>query len=87
MIIPEATIPHAPSRFRGLASLVTATVLLPIVLLLLGLWEVQRGADDHAQFEAERQRLASLVTEMEARAPRDERFDPHLQFRYEGRRQ
>ena len=85
MIIPEATIPHAPSRFRGLASLVTATVLLPIVLLLLGLWEVQRGADDHAQFEAERQRLASLVTEMEARAPRDERFDPHLQFRYEGR--
>ncbi|CAO4153735.1 Protease HtpX [Methylorubrum aminovorans] len=65
--------------------LVAATVLLPLALLLLGLWEVQRGADDHAAFEAERQRLGVLVTEMEARAPRDGRFDPRLQFRYEGR--
>ncbi|MDF9789504.1 hypothetical protein M2440_000205 [Methylorubrum extorquens] len=60
-------------------------MLLPLVLLLLGLWEVQRGADDHAAFEAEQQRLAGLVTQMEARAPRDGRFDPRLQFRYEGR--
>ena len=41
-------------------------MLLPLVLLLLGLWEVRRGADDHAAFEAEQQRLAGLVTQMEA---------------------
>ncbi|BAU91996.1 peptidase M48 Ste24p [Methylorubrum populi] len=60
-------------------------MLLPLVLLLLGLWEVRRGGDDRAEFDAERQRLSALVTEMEARAPRDGRFDPRLQFRYEGR--
>ncbi|WP_244535291.1 M48 family metalloprotease [Methylorubrum salsuginis] len=85
MTIPEASSSHAPARTRALARLVAATVLLPLGLLLLGVWEMRRGADDRALFHAERQRLDAVVAEWEARAPPDGRFDPGQQFRSGGR--
>lgn len=84
MTIPGAEIQHAPSRSRALAGLIAATVLLPLAILLVGLWERQRGADDWAEFAAERDRLAAIVTELEARTPRDGRPDFRLQFRHNG---
>ncbi|SFU76077.1 Peptidase family M48 [Methylobacterium sp. 174MFSha1.1] len=83
--IPEATIPHAPSRPRVLAGLIAATVLLPLVILLVGLWERQRGVDDWAEFAAEYDRLARVVMDLEARTPRDGRPDFRLQFRHDGK--
>jgi hypothetical protein len=59
-------------------------VLLPLPILLLGLWEGQRGTEDWAAFAAERDRLAAIVTDPEARAPRDGRPDYRLQFRHNG---
>lgn len=59
-------------------------MLLPLAILLLGLWEGQRGADDRAEFAAERDRLSAIVTELEARASRDGRPDGRLQFRHHG---
>jgi hypothetical protein len=50
--VPEAKTQCVPSRPRALAGLVAATLLLPLALLLLGLWERQRGADDWAAFRA-----------------------------------
>mgnify|MGYP005993287025 CR=1 FL=1 len=82
--IPEAKTPHAPSRPRALAGLVAATVLLPLAILLMGLWEGQRGVDDWAEFAAERDHLAAIVAELEARAPSDGRPDFRMQFRYKG---
>ncbi|AWN55417.1 hypothetical protein DK412_04895 [Methylobacterium sp. 17Sr1-1] len=60
-------------------------MLLPLIILLLGLWERQRGADDWAEFAAEHDRLARVVTDLEARTPRDGRPDYRLQFRHDGR--
>ncbi|AWN50082.1 peptidase M48 [Methylobacterium terrae] len=60
-------------------------MLLPLALLLLGLWERQRGADDRAEFAAEHERLARVVADLEARTPRDGRPDFRLQFRHDGR--
>jgi Zn-dependent protease with chaperone function len=82
--IPGVEIQHAPSRSRVLAGLVAATVLLPLAILLLGLWERQRGADDAAAFAAEHDRLAAITADLEARAPRDGRPDFRLQFRHNG---
>lgn len=60
--LQEATIPagklqRALSRPRALAGLIAATVLLPLALALLGLWQGQRGADAKVQLQGERQRL------------------------------
>ncbi len=64
--------------------LVAATVLLPLAILLLGLWERQRGADDWRAFAAERDRLAAVVADLEARSLGDGRPDFRLQFRHKG---
>ena len=59
-------------------------MLLPLLILLLGLWEWQRGAEDAAAFAAEQERLAQVVADLEARTPRDGRPDFRLQFRHNG---
>ena len=59
-------------------------MLLPLAILLMGLWERERGAEDWAAFAAERDRLAAVVADLEARAPRDGRPDFRLQFRHGG---
>lgn len=69
---------------RILASLIAATVLLPLAILLLGLWQGQRGTDDWREFATEHDRLAAAVADLEARAPRDGRPDFRLQFRHDG---
>ncbi|MGE7417050.1 M48 family metalloprotease [Methylobacterium tarhaniae] len=60
-------------------------MLLPLALLLLGLWERQRGAGDWAEFAAEHDRLAGIVADLEARTSRDGRPDFRLQFRRDGK--
>ncbi len=76
--------PRAPSRPRSLAGLVAATVLVPLALLLVGLWERQRGDADWADVKAEHDRLGRTVADLEARAPRDGRPDFRLQFQHDG---
>ncbi|KMO33353.1 peptidase M48 [Methylobacterium tarhaniae] len=59
-------------------------MLVPLALLLVGLWEQQRGAGDWAEVRAEHDRLVRIVADLEARTPRDGRPDFRLQFRYDG---
>ncbi len=59
-------------------------MVVPLGLMLLGAWERQRGTDDWAAFEAERQHLTRIVSDLEARAPRDGRIDFRMQFRRNG---
>lgn len=82
--MPEADSPRPQSRPRAFARLLAASVLLPLAILLFGLWEMQRGDDDWADFEAQHARLSRLVTELEARMPKDGRPDYSLQFREHG---
>ncbi len=86
MTISEATTSHAPSRPRALAGLIAATVLVPLALLLVGLWEQQRGDGDWADIRAEHDRLVRIVADLDARTPRDGRPDFRLQFEYGGQR-
>lgn len=60
-------------------------MLLPLAILLIGLWQGQRGLDDWRAFAAERDRLGAVVADLEARSPRDGRPDFSLQFRHDGR--
>lgn len=83
--MPETDTPHQPGRPRALARLVLASVLLPLAILLLGLWEMQRGPDDWAELAAEHQRLSRVVADLEARTPKDGRPDYRLEFRQNGR--
>jgi Zn-dependent protease with chaperone function len=59
-------------------------VLLPLGLMLLGVWERQRGADDWVTLEAERQHMTRIVADLEARAPADGRIDFSMRFRRNG---
>ncbi|MEE7449825.1 peptidase M48, partial [Methylobacterium radiotolerans] len=59
-------------------------MLLPLALVLIGLWQGQRGVDDWQEFAAERDRLAAVAADLEARSPRDGRPDFSLQFRHDG---
>ncbi len=77
-------IPPAPSRLRALARLVAATVLLPLGILLLGLWEQERAGGDWADLAAERAHLSRIVADLEARVPPDGRPDFRMQFRRNG---
>ena len=72
------------SRLRPLFGLLAATVLLPLAVLALGLWERERGAADWADLEAERLRLARIVATLEAQAPPDGRLDVRMRFRRNG---
>ncbi|TXN25199.1 peptidase M48, partial [Methylobacterium sp. WL19] len=82
--IADATITRAPSRLRSLAGLVAATVLLPLAVMLLGVWEQERAAADWADLDAERLHLTRIVQDLEAREPRDGRIDYRMQFRRNG---
>lgn len=73
------------SRLRPFFGLLAATVLLPLAVLGLGVWERERGAADWADLEAERLRLARIVVTLEAQAPPDGRLDVRMQFRRHGR--
>lgn len=73
-----------PSRLRPLLGLLAVTVLLPLAVLALGLWERERGTADLADLEAERLRLARIVVTLEAQAPSDGRIDFRMQFRRHG---
>lgn len=75
---------HTSSRSRELLHLIAATVLLPISILLFGLWEGSRGIDDWRAFVAEQQRLNQVVVAFEGRAPQTGRTDFTMQFRHGG---
>lgn len=62
----------------------SVTVLLPLVVLLLGLWEAERGRADLSELEAGQHQLTRILAALETRAPRDGRFDMGLQFRWGG---
>lgn len=76
--------PQAQSRPSAVLKLVAATVLLPLCLMMLGLWERERGADDWAAFAAEGRQLDRIVADLEARVPKDGRIDWSMQFRRNG---
>jgi len=76
--------PQAQSRPSAVLKLVAATVLLPLCLMMLGLWERERGAEDWAAFAAEGRQLDRIVADLEARVPKDGRIDWSMQFRRNG---
>ena len=61
-----------------------ATVLLPLLVMLLGLWESGRGIDDKAAYDAERARLTQVVADLEARTPPAGRIDFRMKFQRHG---
>jgi Zn-dependent protease with chaperone function len=74
-----------PSTLRRLLGLLAATVLLPLAVMLLGLWEGERGLADWQELEASRVRLNGIVAALEARAPPPGRPpDYSVQFRRNG---
>ncbi|WP_238184820.1 M48 family metalloprotease [Methylobacterium trifolii] len=70
---------------RSVTRLIAATVLLPLGILLLGLWEQERAGADWADLAAEQEHLTRIVAELEARAPPDGRPDFRMQFRRNGK--
>ena len=80
----KPAIPNRSARLRSLLGLVAATVLLPLAILLLGLWEGRRAEGDWAAFDRERQRLTAIVADLERRMPPDGRIDVRMQFRHGG---
>ncbi|GJD73225.1 M48 family metalloprotease [Methylobacterium goesingense] len=74
-----------PLRLRSVTHLIAATVLLPLGILLLGLWEQERAGADWADLVAERRHLTRIVADLEARAPPDGRPDFRMQFRRNGK--
>ncbi|MCJ2131381.1 M48 family metallopeptidase [Methylobacterium sp. E-045] len=75
---------RAPSHLSSLAGLVAATVLLPLAVMLLGVWERERAAADWAELDAQHLNLTRIVQDLEAREPRDGRIDFRMQFRRNG---
>lgn len=73
-----------PSRPRAIVTLIAATILLPLAVMALGLWEGRRGDADSTAFEAERLRLERAVADLEARAPTDGRIDLRMRFQSDG---
>lgn len=74
-----------PSRSRQIIGLLGSTVLLPAVVLLLGVWEQQRGGGDLAELDAQRLRLNGIVEQLEAHARRSSQPDYSIGFRRDGK--
>ena len=67
-------------------SLIATTILLPLAMLALGVWEGQRAAADLEAVTRDRDRAAKTVALLEARpAPAQGRIDMGAQFRRNGR--
>ncbi|WP_376095325.1 M48 family metalloprotease [Roseomonas sp. CCTCC AB2023176] len=71
-------------RGREVLRLLAATILLPLVLVALGLWEVRRGASDLATAEIHHARTAKAVAALEARAGTRPGSDPGTSFTRNG---
>ena len=80
----RTTIPDAPKRGRAALGLLATTLLPPLALLLLGLWEAERGAADLDAAEAHRQRTAQAVSALQARVGPGVVLDVEAQFRRGG---
>ena len=72
------------TRLGAITALLATTLLLPLTIVALGLWERQRGDADWIDLDTERHRLSQVVGSLEARAPPDGRVDFTLQFRRDG---
>lgn len=76
---------NAPRRGRAVLRLLGTTVLLPLAVLLLGLWEQQRGGADLVELETQRLQMMEAVTVLETRPDPGGRLDMGMQFRRNGR--
>ena len=72
------------THLRSFISLLVTTVLLPLAVLALGVWERERGAADGVDLDAERSRLTEVVRRLELQAPRDGRPDYAMTFENNG---
>ncbi len=84
MVARGSTTARTPGRGRTVSNLLAVTVLLPLALLALGLWEASRGAADNQGLVARRDRLAQVVARLEARAATHPDL-MQLQFARDGR--
>jgi Zn-dependent protease with chaperone function len=76
---------EAARRGRAILGLLFITVLLPLLVVGLGLWEQQRGSADLEARALQRERVAKVVAMLEARpVPADGRLDIGTQFRRGG---
>ena len=70
---------------RSRLSLLIAIVVIPLALLLLGMWEMQRGADHALDVGSERAALKRTIQAMEALPPpANGGFNMDLQYRRNG---
>ena len=72
------------THLRSFISLLVTTVLLPLAVLALGVWERERGAADGVDLDAERSRLTEVVRRLELQASRDGRPDYAMTFENNG---
>ena len=74
----------AEGGLRAAGRIVLATVLVPLALLGLGLWEARRGEADRWELEMQRGALTETVARMEARVAAEPRRVMEVQFRRNG---
>jgi len=72
-------------RGRPALALLLSTVLLPLALLALGLWQAPRAVDDLAEAENREARMGKAVSLMEARIAPGGTPDMRMQYRRNGR--
>ena len=60
-------------------------MVVPLAVLLLGIWEQQRGGGDLAELETQRLRMTTAVAALEARPNLGPNFDMGMQFRRDDR--
>lgn len=69
---------------RPTLRVIVTTVLVPLVILGLGLWELQRGRSGQWELQQQQDSLRKLVMRMEARIAAEPRREMEVQFRRNG---
>jgi len=69
---------------RAIGSLVLATVGVPLLILALGIWEIERGDANRWELEMQRSALDQVVARIEAQIAAAPRREMEVQFRRNG---
>ncbi|GGF54209.1 peptidase M48 [Azorhizobium oxalatiphilum] len=77
----DQSIQKPAARVRAVLILLAVTLLLPIVLAGVGLWERERVAASLADAVAQRERMAGMLAQMQAQQKPGGGFDMTLRFR------
>lgn len=70
---------------RATLGVVMTTLVVPLVVLAIGVWEMQRSGTDQRDLEMQRAYLGQVVARMEAQIAAEPRREMDVQFRRNGR--